>query len=171
MNITIISTILGFLSSSVPQIIQYFARRKELDYQLAIASLKVEAAKSGFELTQAVADDAQLVIEGNNLRSTDVVISGGKFIDALRASVRPVITYVLFGFFIGIKLFVTAVVILRTPIDLSTMKEVVNLIMDDNTTAITSTVIGYYFGTKALENMRKSSDARAADVLKTINKS
>lgn len=151
MVLTIVSTLLGILSSTIPSLINYFSKKKELDYELAIATLKVEAAKQGLDLSREIADIKAVVDEGNNLRATDAELDGGSFVNALRASVRPVITYALFGLFIGVKFFVAAIILMSSDLTIANLKLAFDAILDENTMAITSTVIGYYFGSRTLE--------------------
>lgn len=148
---------MGIISSTIPSLISYWQQKSKHAYDLAILNLQIEAARNGLEISRQIADIKATVDEGNNLRSTDVELDGGEFINALRASVRPVITYTLFGLFVGIKFFVAAIILMTGDLTVSNMKLAFDAILDDNTMAITSTVIGYYFGARALEKFQTTS--------------
>lgn len=166
MTLTIISTLLGLLSSTVPNLISYFSRKKELEYELEINKLKVEAAKNGLQLNREIADIKAVVEEGNNIRDNDSKLDGGSFINSLRASVRPVITYSLFGLFIGIKFVVAFIILVSADLTVANMKLALDAILDDNTMAIISTILGYYFGARALEKMQTRPEAKVTPTTK-----
>lgn len=168
MILTIISTLLGILSSTIPSLIQYFSRKKELEYEITIATLKVEAAKNGLDLSREIADIKAMVDEGNNIRVTDAELDGGSFVNSLRASVRPVLTYALFGLFIGIKFFVAAIILMSADLTIQNLKLAFDAILDENTMAITSTVVGYYFGARTLEKFQSTPVVKVTPQSKLI---
>lgn len=135
----------------------YFQRSKELNHEIEITRLKVEAARAGLELNKEIANIRAIVDEGNNIRNNDVELDGGEFINTLRASVRPIITYTIFGIFVGVKLCVACIILISGEINITTMKLAMDAILDEHTMAITSTVIGYYFGARALERFGETN--------------
>lgn len=155
MLLTIISTLLGILSSTIPSLINYWQTKSNNEYSIKLTELKIAAAKEGLQISKEIEDIKAIVIEGNNIRSTDAELDGGQFINTLRASVRPVITYTLFAVFIGVKFFVAAIILMKGDLNVANMKLALDAILDDNTMAITSTVIGYYFGARALEKFQE----------------
>lgn len=169
MTLTIISTILGLLSSTVPGILNYFLRKRELEYETRIAELKIEAAKNGLELSRDIADIKAVVDEGNNIRDNDSKLDGGGFINSLRASVRPVITYSLFAVFIGVKLVVATVILSSVVLNASNIKLVLDAILDENTMAVITTILAYYFGARTLEKMQSSTITKVVPQAKLTN--
>ena len=60
MILTVISTLLGLLTSTVPSLINYFTRKRELEYDIELTKLKVEAAKNGLELNHDIVTGKQI---------------------------------------------------------------------------------------------------------------
>jgi hypothetical protein len=176
MILTIISTILGILSSSIPTIMNYLQKKRQYDYELELTRLKVEAAKNGYQLTKEteqikseIATTEAIVNEGNNIRDNDSKLTGGSFVDTLRVSVRPIITYTLFGMFVFVKFFVAATVLMSSTLTVETIKMTLDSILDTYTLAMTSTVIGYYFGAKSFESISESiASNKVTPATKTI---
>jgi hypothetical protein len=77
----------------------------------------------------------------------DKSIDGGKFINALRASVRPVITYTFFLVFIAVKV-AAAYVMLTTG---QSVPEMLKAVWDAETMALFSTIIAFWFGSRVME--------------------
>jgi hypothetical protein len=77
----------------------------------------------------------------------DKSIDGGKFINALRASVRPVITYTFFTVFIAVKM-AAAYVMLTTG---QSVPEMLKAVWDAETMALFSTIIAFWFGSRVME--------------------
>lgn len=144
--ITIISTIFGVLASIIPNIVRLLEKRMEYKYEIRLLELKIEAATKGLEMAVQVEDIKSLVQEGESLREHDIYLDGGQYINALRASVRPVITYTFFIFFIGIKLLAFMVMINQG----INSKEALITILDVHTISIFSTVFGFWFGARAM---------------------
>lgn len=173
MILTVISTLLGLLTSTVPSLINYFTRKRELEYDIELTKLKVEAAKNGLELNRDITDIKAVVEEGNNIRDNDSKLDGGSFVNSLRASVRPVITYTLFAMFIGVKLCVAIIILVSGSVSVANMKLALDAILDENTMAIISTILGYYFGARALEKMQAAPENKVTGTVKmkpVINK-
>lgn len=144
--ITIISTLLGLLAGILPTLIKVFEKRMEYKYELLLLQLKTEAAIKGLELSTVIAEGKDLVIEGSDLRKHDTHLDGGKYIESLRASVRPVLTYAFFILFCVVKLLV-CIVMINQGIN---SKEILEAIWDSHTTSLFSTILAFWFGARAM---------------------
>ena len=94
--ITLIGSALGFATSFLPKIMDYYQSKADNAHELKM--LEAMAANKREEM----ALDAE-IREVETVHKHDAQISGGKFIDGLRASVRPVITYLFVGLFIFVE--------------------------------------------------------------------
>lgn len=155
-SVTIISTVLGLLTSSVPRLIDYLSKKREMQHEVELLKLKIEATSKGLELNREITEIRAIVDEGNNIRDNDAQLDGGNLINTLRASVRPVITYALFGLFIGVKFCVAFIILMNGTLTIENMKLALDAILDENTMAIFSTILGYYFGARSLEKMQST---------------
>ena len=147
--LAILSPLLGIFGSLLPNVVKIFERKQELKHDLAIAELQMEAAKQGahfqLDLENVKADSA----EGESLRSHDSSIDGGKFVNALRAFVRPFITYTFFFLFCAVKI-AAAYVMIQTG---QSIPEMLKAVWDLETMALFSTIIAFWFGSRTLEKM------------------
>lgn len=136
------STIMGLLSGFIPNFIKYVEMKAQHKHELELLRLKIEAASRGIEL-EAVVND------GASARDHDTYIAGSGPMETLRASVRPVITYSFFLLFMIVKLSVVALMFTKGA---NTM-DIINTVWDAYTMAIFGSVIGFWFGTRAMTRL------------------
>lgn len=141
-----LSTIFGLLSGLIPNFLKYLEMKAQHKHEVELLRLQIEAASRGIEM-QAIANDR------DSARDHDVTISGNGFMEALRASVRPVITYAFFGLFVVVK--VSAVVLLFR--QGTNPMEILNTIWDAYTMAIFGSVLGFWFGSRSMQRLNESS--------------
>lgn len=155
MFLTILSTILGILSSSIPTLLSIWEKNVETKYQIELLKLRNEAAKAGLDTSKDITDMQTLVQEGTNLRAYDSQIDGGVYINALRASVRPVITYTIFFLFIFVKMS-SFMLVVNQGLTVQNVDFAMKSIFDDSTMAIFSAIVGFWFGSRAIEKFAQN---------------
>lgn len=165
MLLALLSPLIGLLGSVLPALIRIWERKQDLQHEIELNKLKIEAAREQGNIDFAIESVKADVAEGDSLRKHDSALDGGKFINALRASIRPVITYIFFFLFCGIK--VTAlVVMIREGVELP---EMLKAIWDAETGALFSTIIAFWFGTRMLDR-RLGNNNRQSYILTTKGK-
>lgn len=147
MLLALLSPFLGILGSLLPAIVRIFERKQEFQYQIELQKLQVQAAIQNAQIQIAIEDAKADVEDSKSVRSYDNNIDGGRFINTLKASIRPVITYVFFITFIGIKMCVVYVMVDQG----ASMMDMVHAVWDQDTVSVFGTVIGFWFGTRFLE--------------------
>ena len=145
--ITLISTIFGVLSGLLPNVIKIFEKRLDYRHEIELTKIKMDAAREGLVLQLQVEGLKADTSEGESLRKHDSDIEYTGFWGALRASIRPTITYAFFILFCGIKIAAFVVLVQRN----ATPTELLSLVWDSETMAIFSAIIGFWFGSRALE--------------------
>jgi hypothetical protein len=145
--LSILAPLLGIIGSIIPNMMRFFERRQEIKYEIQLTQLKIDAALKQAQITVDVENIKGDVEEGKSLRDHDAYLVGDKFFDALRASVRPVITYTFFLLFIAVKVS-AAYVMLSTGQDVPTM---LRAVWDVETMALFSTIVAFWFGSRTLE--------------------
>jgi hypothetical protein len=143
----LLTTILGALTGILPSILKIFDRKQELEHERQMLELRLDAAAKKVNLEIALEDFKASAREGESLRKHDSSLRGNKFIEALRASVRPVITYIFFFMFVIIK-GSAAYVMLNNGMDIPSMLAAV---WDEWTLAIFGSIMGFWFGSRAFE--------------------
>ena len=144
--ISILGSLLGFGTSFVPKVLKSIDDRAERKHQLEVMKMQAELQKQGVALDikklQAEAD----VAEAKGIYEHDASLKGGKVIDALRAAVRPVITYCFFGLFLAIKI-AYLVTLLNSGNDWTTA---LPLLWDEETAALFAAIVSFWFGNRAV---------------------
>ena len=149
MLLALLSPLLGAAVNLLPNILGFFEKGLEYKHEIEITKLKldvaIQTAQLGIDLEDAKADAR----EGDSLRTHDSTLDGGRFINALRASIRPVITYIFFFMFVAIKVS-AAYVMLHGGMDVPTMLQSV---WDSETVALFGAIMGFWFGSRTIERL------------------
>jgi len=158
--LTLVSSLLSFLSGGLPNILNFFQDRSDKKHELQMAQLQTERelqmAEKGF-IAQAKVEEIHLeqaqveaqLSERQALYNHDIEISKGasRWVINIRSLVRPVITYGLFGLLVFVEIFGFFYAI-RTGVD---FQVAMNILWDDETQIIWSSVVSFWFGTQAFK--------------------
>ena len=106
--ITLLGSLLGFGTSFLPEVLNYFKANQDHKHELERAQLEMDLMSKRAELKLSIMDKEADIKETEGLYRHDSIDAGG-FINALRGSVRPVITYCFFALFVSVQ----AVVMLK----------------------------------------------------------
>jgi hypothetical protein len=143
--ITLLGSLLGFGTSFLPEVLNYFKAGQEHKHKLELMRVEMDMMSKRSELKLQLLDKEADIKETEGLYKHDSVDAGG-FINALRGSVRPIITYCFFGLFVAIK--VTALLALMdTGHDLGRS---LSLIWDDATAGLFAAIMSFWFGNRAV---------------------
>jgi len=150
--ITLLGSLLGFGTSFLPEVLNYFKRGQEQKHELQRMKMEIElmAKRSEFKIQEL--DKEAEIKEAEGLYKHDSVDAGG-FINALRGSVRPVITYCFFGLFVAIK--VTALISLINLPEMQ-LNMALSMIWDDQTAGLFSAIMAFWFGNRAVSKYYKT---------------
>lgn len=148
--ITLLGSLLGFGTSFMPEVLNFFRAGQDHKHSLERMKLEMDLMARRNELKLDILDKQAEIKETEGLYKHDSMDAGG-FINALRGSVRPVITYVFFGLFVAIK--VTAIIALMgRGNDLGVS---LSLIWDDATSGLFAAIISFWFGGRAVSKYMK----------------
>jgi hypothetical protein len=156
--LALLSPLFGILGSLLPSIVRIFERKQELKYEVELVKIKLEAAERQADLqfhVEEIKADSQL---RQSALDHDKSIDGGKFINALRASIRPVVTYSFFILFVAVK-WAAAYTMIANGQDIPTMLDAV---WDPDTMSLFSTIIAFWFGSRVMEKQEKLAAVTAA---------
>ena len=153
--ITLLGSLLGFGTSFLPEVLNYFKRGQEQKHELERMKMEIElmAKRSEFKIQEL--DKEAEIKEAEGLYKHDSVDAGG-FINALRGSVRPIITYAFFGLFVAIK--VTALISLMSLPEMQ-LNMALSMIWDDQTAGLFSAIMAFWFGNRAVSKYYKTKGA------------
>ena len=145
--ISLLGTLLGFGTSIVPEVLGYFKQQQANKQELAMLEAKAKYAAQLSELKVKELDAQAEIEETKGLYEHDRSIDAGGFVNALRGSVRPILTYLFFIAFASVKGVMIYAMIENQNIDWFTAVESA---WDDETQAIFSAIIAFWFGNRAM---------------------
>ena len=148
--ISLIGSLLGFASGVVPEIVGYFRKQQDHEFELELYAAKAKYAEA---LTANKLKELDLKAEIQELKSLykhdQTLKTDNGFISALRASVRPVITYFFFFTFVGVEISIIFNLVEPALID---------QIWSDNTAGLFAAVLSFWFGSRAMSKVMRKED-------------
>lgn len=154
MSLTLAGAAIGFLSSAVPEVLNFFQEKENKKISIKELELKKELLQTNADIDltkfRAKAQDeehARLIEHDNNI-GADTGFFGG-----LRKSVRPVVTYSFFGLFAYIKIVLLQEVL--TVQESAEMIAALEQVWDEETRAIFAAVMSFWFGDRAITKYRE----------------
>lgn len=152
---TLLGSLLGFGTSFLPEILNFFKRGQEQKHELQRMKMEMElmAKRSEFKIQEL--DKEAEIKETEGLYKHDDVDAGG-FINALRGSVRPIITYAFFSLFVAIK--ITALLTLMGNGGMG-LTMALDTIWDDQTAGLFAAIMSFWFGNRAVSKYYKTKGA------------
>ena len=156
--ITLFSTLISFLTGGLPKLLDFFQDKSDKKHELQLAQMQLDqqfrAQAAGFQAQERVEaiHTEQLQIEANvqerqALYAHDIAIAQGasQWVINMRAIVRPAITFGLFGLLVFVDIFGFYYAI-KTGV---AFDAAMNILWDDETQIIWSSVVAFWFGTQA----------------------
>ena len=148
--LSLFGSLLGFGTSFLPKVMDYFQDRSDKKHELAVREVQIrqqkELASQKLEMVNVEADIREVEALQKSMQPTGV-----KWVDGLRGSVRPVITYAFFLLFVFVE--VSAYLSL-TAQGVSGL-DAVDAVWDEDTKALFAAVIAFWFGGRAIARGKK----------------
>ena len=155
--ISILSGILGFATSGLPSVLKFFEQKGDNAHEEAMAKLEMERAlamaEKGFASQEKIEEFKTDQVEMETYAEERVALykhdekhaqNASTWVINLRASVRPIITYI----FVSIFLFADIAGLwwaINTGVDFETA---MNIVISTEEMAIISSIIGFWFGSR-----------------------
>ena len=149
--ISLIGTLIGFGTSIVPEVLGYFKQKQANEQEILMLEAKAKYADRLSELKITELDAEADIAEAKSIYTHDSNLDSGTFVNALRGSVRPVITYAFFILFSTVKGVTLYTMVSAEGMDLTAG---MLAIWDDETQAIFSAIIAFWFGNRAMSKAR-----------------
>ncbi len=145
--VTLIASLVGFISSLIPEIMKYFLDKNDKKHELSILEqqMKLKKTNPGSQLDEIIA----LTNLGEQQALYKTYKTGICWVDALNGTVRPLLAYAFFGMYGFIKFLQYRVIAGSVNIN-----EIVTILWTGEDQAIFAGIISFYFGQRALSKLR-----------------
>ncbi len=149
--ITLAASLIGFASSAIPELFKSWHEKQDREHELAIMDRQMEQARLGHvQRLEEISVEAD-VRESEALYKHDSLPSGVTWVDGLRASVRPIITYAFFTLFAAVKF---CALIMLVFYDHQPLVMALPQVWDVETHALFSAVVAFWFGSRSISKFR-----------------
>ncbi len=155
---TLFSTLISFLSGGLPKLLDFFQDKSDKKHELQMAQMQLDQQMrmqaAGFQAQEHIEEIKTQQVEIQTasddrkaLYAHDIAIGQGasQWVINIRAAVRPLITFGLFGLLVFVDCFGFYYAIqTQVPFD-----QALNILWDDETQIIWASVVSFWFGTQA----------------------
>ena len=148
--ITLLGSLLGFGSSFLPEVLNFFKAGQEHKQKMETMTLEMELMSKRSELQLNMLDKQADIKETEGLYKHDSIDAGG-FVNALRGSVRPVITYAFFGLFVAVQV----VIMVKVMAEGGDWASAVTLMWTPETSGLFAAIMSFWFGNRAVSKYLK----------------
>jgi hypothetical protein len=149
--LTLLGSLLGFLGSAFPQILKLFQEAHDRRHELAILNLQMEQQRQGHQQRLEEIQRDGDIKQSLALYQHDSQPAGYKWVEALRASVRPVLTYAFFLLFAAVKIAALTALLAEQHISLT---DALPILWDAETQALFAAIMTFWFGQRAMGNRK-----------------
>lgn len=166
--LTIISTILGFLSSAFPEIIKYFKTKQDYAHEKEMYTLQVESMKTEHEFKmremEATADikESEALYKASEIKLTGWVVVDG-IIALYNSSVRPTLTYAFLTLY-GLAKFGQYQVTVASS---ASPSEAIWKVYNTEDMALFAAIVGYWFGQRGMKYTMEHMGVTNANSIKS----
>jgi hypothetical protein len=145
--ITLLASLVGFISSLIPEIMKFFLDRSDKKHELQILEQQMKMRQSG------VASQLEEIIANNSFKEAQALYKTYKtgicWVDALNGTVRPVLAYSFFAIYTFIKFLQFKIIAASINI-----ADIVNILWSPDDQAIFAGIISFYYGQRAVSKLR-----------------
>ncbi len=150
--ISLLGSLLGFGTSIIPEVIGIFKQKQADSHQLKMLEAKAKYADQMSKLKVAELDAQAEIEETKGLYEHDKSIDAGGFINGLRGSVRPVLTYMFVLAYLSTKgAMIYAMIAVQ---DLDWTAAIDMAWREETDGVIFSAIISFWFGNRAMSKAR-----------------
>lgn len=156
--LTLVSTLLGFASGGLPKVLDYFQDRGDKKHELALMAMQREReialAKEGYiaqaKVEEIKTDQIAMQTQAQErvaMYKHDMKIGEGAstWVINLRASVRPIVTYL----FVGLLITVDVAGIWYAYSTGVAFADAMNLVFSDDEMSILAAIVAFWFGSQS----------------------
>lgn len=145
--IAILGAIFGFLGSWAPEVLKLYRDKKDREHELAILMMQKEAQAQGHtERMEEIGAQADIAESQALYKSAAPV--GVRWVDALNATVRPLITYSFFGLYAIVKYTQASA---AAKVTATSTLEGFSLVWNQEDMAIFCTICAFWFGQRSMK--------------------
>ena len=155
--LSIFSSILGFMTSGLPSLLGFFQQRGDQKHELDMAKIQMEQAlamaEKGYIASQRIEEVKLEEVNAETYAQERTALyeyasketeGASQWVINLRASVRPIITYIMVGILLFIDITSLAWAIHSSGFD----KESLESVFSSDQMAIVASIIGFWFGSR-----------------------
>ena len=142
---TLLGSLLGFGSSFLPEVLNFFRAGQAHKQKMESLRLEMDLMSKRSELQLSLLDKQADIKETEGLYKHDSIDAGG-FVNGLRGSVRPVITYAFFGLFVAVQI----VIMVKVMNEGGNWASAVTLMWTPETSGLFAAIMSFWFGNRAV---------------------
>lgn len=150
--LTLLGSLLGFGTSFLPSVLDYFKQGRDQLHELALMDKQIQAqksiAKTKLQMTNVEADIRET--EALHEEQATTIIHAARWMATLSASIRPVVTYLFVSEYLIITWSIAWLIIDQRGINIEVLRDILN----NDFMALLSAMISFWFGNRTFGKRR-----------------
>ena len=147
--ITLLGSLLGFISSTFPDLLKLFRDASDKKHEITLLQMQMDFQAQGHQERLDEINTNADIAESEALYKT--YTTGISWVDALNGTVRPVIAYAFFVLYAAVKLLSYAAVVHDASVPFVVLHDT---LWTEDDGAIFAGIISFYFGQRAMSKLR-----------------
>ena len=156
--LTILSMIVGFVSSLAPDILKLFQDKRDKKHELALLEMQLKQAENShlYRMDEIGVQAYSQIVQSGHQSQDSMLDKSSKWVVDFTASVRPVVTYLFMASFMGFKAaaFCAALNPALPWQDAMNYSQAMMMVWGDEETAIFGGIIAFWFGSREMLKRR-----------------
>ena len=147
---TIISMLVGGLGPFFKRLLEFWQDKTDKAHELALMDKQIQAQKETGKMRLEevqISSDAQAMIARIEAQSNPTGIA---WVDAISSTVRPIVTYGLFGLFAMVKTAHLCIAVMAVREGGATIADAIPMVWDEPTQALFAGVMAFWFSDRVL---------------------
>lgn len=156
--ITILSMVVGFLSSMAPEFMKRWQDKADKQHELKMLEMQISAQEKGYgyKADEVGVESYSKMVVSAHKEQADTLKGASRWVINMSASVRPVITYLFMLAFIGFE--IAGIYVLLHPTlpwqAGMTFAQATAVVWGDEEMALFAGILAYWFGDRAMARRR-----------------
>ena len=151
---TLLGSILGFVTSLAPDVLKYYQDKTDKHHELQVMRLQIEREQRAHEHRLAEVEVEADVAQTAAIYEHDRALAGGStWVQNLRASVRPVVTYAFFSLYAAVK---AASLWVLITVEGMLLAQALPAVWTEADEALWAAIVTFWFGRRAMEKYRQA---------------
>jgi hypothetical protein len=146
---TLLSTLLGFGTSFLPSVLNFFQAKEDNTHEInmMVKQAEIQLKMGEQKLEAAIVDGDIREIEAAHKEQSATIRKGSRWLANLSGSIRPIVTYLFVAEFLVVTWSIAYLIMQRDGVTIEALQQILN----EDFMILFSAIVAYWFGNRTQE--------------------